>query len=105
MEPINAVMYQGAGWHSRADPQNHYGGDDISAKLSMSPLRAVLIPPEGGPKCLKGEILQNHACRACVNRLVLNTTSMTLIVSDYKEITKPEPVLYDCQNIIQPYVL
>lgn len=49
-------MYQGAGWHSRADPQDHYGGDDISAKLSMSPLEAVVILPESGPNVPKERI-------------------------------------------------
>lgn len=44
MEPINAVMYQGAEWHSRADPRDHYGGDGISAKLSMSPSEAGADP-------------------------------------------------------------
>lgn len=104
MEPINAVMYQGAGRHSRADPWDHYGGDDISAKLSMSPLEAVVIPPEGGSKYTKGEDLQNCAHNVCVNIFVWNTTIMTLIVSDYKEMMKSEPMLYDCQNSIQPYV-
>lgn len=91
MEPINAVMHQGAGWHSRADPRDHYGADDISAKPTMSPLEAADIPPEGGPKYTKGENLQNHAHSVYVKRLVLNTTVMTLIVSDYKEFMKPEP--------------
>lgn len=98
-------MFQGAGWHSRADPRDHYGGDDVSAKLNMFPLEAVVIPPEGGPKCTKGENLQNHAHSVCVNRLVWNTAIMTLIVSDYKEMMKSEPLLYDCQNSIEPYVI
>lgn len=83
----------------------HYRADDISAKLSMPPLEAVVIAPEGGPRCTKGENLQNHADGVCVRRLVLNTTIMTLIVSDYKEIMKPGPMLYDCQNSLQTYVV
>lgn len=44
VEPINAVMYQGAEWHSRADPRDHYSSDSISAKLSMSPSEARAVP-------------------------------------------------------------
>lgn len=36
--------------------------------------------------------MQHRALGTCMNRLVLNTTTVTLIASDYKEIMKPEPM-------------
>lgn len=104
MEPINAVMYQGAGWHSRADPRDHYGGDHISAKLSMSHLQAAVIPLK-----VDQYVPKERICKSCTQCMCEETCfeynnhdfNNQRLQRDYETCT----LFYDCQNSVQLYVI